>query len=128
MPSGITVEKITRGLLVAQKIRQLYGSDAREESGASIRPDRVALLREALQTITEFVPATRGGRFSYAIDRSGRCSAAYREMKGHLRGSRGKKTDMKHVVKTLKVVTPVLDNRQKVYFDKLIKIFEILYS
>lgn len=128
MENALTLENITRGLLAIEKIREMLGSNLREEGGVAVKQDNLTTAYEILRLVSEFMPAMRGGSFAEALHRSNSYSRAYREIKGHIRDTRNMKTDFKKVAKAIKVVTPILDNRQKVYFDKLVKIIDILNS
>lgn len=128
MENVLTLENITKGLLTITKIREMLNSNLREEDGVAVKQDKLTVANETLQLIAEFLPAMRGGSFTDALQKSSNYSRAYREIKGHVRGTRNTKTDFSKVAKTMKVVAPILDNRQKIYFDKLIKIMDILDS
>jgi hypothetical protein len=128
MNSNLSIEKITKGLQAAERIKQLFNSKLREDAESSVKPDSLSVLRDTLQTVMEFWPDIRGGSFNRALQQSNKYSSAYREIKSHLKTVRGKKPDMNHIMNTFKVILPVLDNRQKVPFDKIIKILQILNS
>lgn len=126
MDNKLSLEKITKGLQTVERIKQAFGSKPREDSKTSVKPDNLSLVRDTLQMIAEFWPDMRGGLFNEAFQQSNRYSGAYREIKKHFKDMRGQKTDISQVLKTFKVIMPVLDNRQKVNFDKIVKIIEIL--
>jgi hypothetical protein len=128
MENGLTLENITRGLLGVAKIREMLNSNLREENGITVKQDNLSAAYDILQLATEFLPAMRGGSFGEALQKSNSYSRAYREIKGHVRDTRNAKADIKKVAKAIKVVAPILDTRQKIYFDKLIKIVDILNS
>ncbi|HEX2944726.1 MAG TPA: hypothetical protein VHT96_02085 [Clostridia bacterium] len=131
MESPMNIENITNSLLVLQKIKQLRSSAQRGENAGvegAVHPDRLSLMLEILSVIEGFLPQTRGGSLALALRQGTRYSGAYRELKGHIRNISRSKLEMQHVMKTLKLVVPVLDNRQRVYLDKFIKIVEIIES
>ena len=131
MENPMNIENITNALVVLQKLKQLRSPDQRDENGSSagtVHPDRLALMYEILSVIEGFIPQTRGGSFGLAFKQGSRYSGAYRELKSHMRSMGRSKPEMQHVMKTLRLVVPVLDNRQKVYLDKFIKIMEIIQS
>ena len=128
MENGLTLDSITRGLLGVGKIREMLNSNLREEEGIAVKQDNLTAAYDTLQLVAEFLPAMRGGSFGEALQKSNSYSRAYREIKGHVRNTRNTKTDFKKVAKAIKLVAPILDNRQKVYFDKLIKMIDILNS
>jgi len=128
MKTGLTLETITQGLVAVEKIRRSLGANLREDSNSAVKPDRVAVLHDALQTISEFLPAARGGSFNSAMLAGNRYSATYREIKRHLREFKGKKIDLDKVAKTMKVIMPMIGNSQKADFEKIIKIMDIISS
>lgn len=128
MENALTLENITKGLIALEKVRGILGSNIREDGSAAVKQDKLAVANEILNMLPEFLPAMRGGTFTGALQKSSGYSRAYREIKGHVRDTRNKKTDFNKVAKAIKVVAPILDNRQKLYIEKLIKIIDILNS
>lgn len=128
MENGLTLENITRGLLGIAKIKEMLNSNLREDESVAVKQDNLTAAYEILQLVAEFLPAMRGGSFGEALQKSNGYSRAYREIKGHVRDTRNTKTDFKKVTKAIKVVAPILDNKQKIYFNKIIKIIDILNS
>lgn len=135
MESKLNIESITNGLLTLQRLKQLYDPAQRDGSGhkeTTLQPDRLALLQGTLNAITDFVPAARGPSFSEAFRMGNHYSTAYRGIKQHFRemgrGGKSGDFDAKQLLKTMKVVYPVLGNREKVYLEKVIKIFDVLGS
>lgn len=131
MDNSLNIENITNSLVVLQKLKQLHRPAQRDENGnlsGIVRPDRLTLMHEILSAIGGFLPQSRGGSFSTAFKMGSKYSGAYRDLKSHIRNMGRSKPEMQHVMKTLKLVSPVLDNRQKVFMDKFIKIIEIIQS
>jgi hypothetical protein len=128
MENGLTLENITKGLLAIGKIKDMLESNLREDGDVAIKQDKLTAVQETLLLLGDFLPKMRSGSFSEALSKSSRYSRAYREIKGHIRNTRNTKTNFNKVAKAIKAVAPILDNRQKVYFDKLIKIMDILNS
>lgn len=128
MENGLTLESITRGLLGVAKIKEMLNSNLREDEGIAVKQDNLTTVYDTIQLIAEFLPAMRGGSFGEALQKSHSYSKAYREIKGHVRNNRNTKTDFKKVSKAIKVVSPILDKKQKIYFDKLVKVIDILNS
>jgi len=131
MENPMNIETITNTLVVLQKLKQMHNPAQRDENGSStgtIHPDRLALMYEIFSVIESFIPQTRNGSFGLAFKQGSRYSGAYRELKSHIRSMGRSKPEMQHMMKTLKLVVPVLDNRQKLYLDKFIKIIEIIQA
>ena len=131
MDNPINMESLTNSLVVLQKLKQLHSPQHRDEndnSAGTVYPDRLTLMQEIFKVIEGFMPQTRGGTFGLAFRQGSRYSGAYRDLKSHIRNMGRSKPEMQHVMKTLKLVAPVLDNRQKVYMDKFIKIIDIIQS
>lgn len=131
MESRLSIENVTNGLLTLQKLKQLYKPATRqedEENSSYVRPDRLSLLQETLSAITDFLPETRGISFSEAFRQGSHYSSAYRGMKQQVRDMGRSGMDSAQVLKGLKLVVPVLSNKQRLYMDKVVKIFDILQS
>ena len=131
MESRLNIENVTNGLLTLQKLKQLYKplklQEDREDS-SYVRPDKLSLLQDTLTAITDFLPEARGSSLSEAFRQGSRYSSAYRGIKQHVRNMDGNRVDSLQVLKGLKLVVPILDNRQRLYMDKIVKIFEILQA
>lgn len=131
MEKKLNIENISNGLLVLQKLKQLYKPENRLEGGEKqvhVQLDRLSLLQETLTSISDFLPVGRGGAYSEAFRQGNRYSGAYREIKRHVRKMDGNRLDTAQVVNSLKLVVPMLNNRQRVYMDKIVKIFDILQA
>lgn len=131
MKNSISLEDITNGLLTIRKVKQLYSNSQRNADDGpeqTVLPDRLSLMREILTTISRFIPQTRDGTFSAAFEQGIRFSSAYRELKRHVGSMHRNRPEHEDVLKFLKLLTPVLDMRQKVYVDKAVNIIDILRS
>ncbi len=131
MMGNLPIENITNGLLTLQKVRQLYQKQTREEGEDAyeyVQPDRLSLLQEILSTVANLMPQTRGISYSTAFSQCNRYSGAYRELKQHIRGLNRNKPDQNQIIKTMKLIIPILDNKQRVTVDKILKIADILQS
>lgn len=126
MEKGLTLENITKGLIAAEKIRDMFGKNLREEDGVAVKQDRLAAVHDTFELLSEFLPAMRGGAFTDALQKSSSYSRAYREIKRHVRETGQSKADFAKVVKSIKLVAPVLGNHQRMYADKIAKIIDIL--
>lgn len=128
---NLPIENITNGLITLQKVRQLYQKQTRAEEDAQeyVQPDRLSLMQEILSTVGNFMPQTRGMSYSSAFNQGNRYSNAYRELKQHIRGlNRNRDLDQNQILKTIKLLIPILDNKQRVTVDKILKIADILQS
>ena len=131
MKNSISLEDITNGLLTIQKVKQLYSNSQRTSDDGpeqTVLPDRLSLMREILTAISRFVPQTRDGTFSAAFEQGIRYSRAYRELKRHVGNMHRNSPGQDDVLKLLKLLTPVLNMRQRVYVDKAVNIIDILRS
>lgn len=132
MKKGITIENISNGLLALQKLKQLYNpEDIRDnsESNSQVYPDKLSLLQETLYAVKDFLPEMRASStVSEAFRQGSRYSSAYREIKHHVREMRSSKADSAHILKSLKLVAPILNNKQRLYMDKVVSLFEVLQS
>jgi len=131
MKNSISLEDITNGLLTIQKVKQLYSNSQRNADDGpeqTVLPDRLSLMREILTAISRFIPQTRDGTFSAAFEQGIRYSRAYRELKRHVGNMHRNSPAGDDVLKLLKLLTPVLNMRQRVYVDKAVNIIDILRS
>ncbi len=131
MENSLSIDNITNGLLTIQKVKQLYSKDHRtleDSSKQHVHLDRLSLMRDILTTITDFIPQTRSGTFSSAFEQGIRFSSAYRDLKHHVGSMNRSSPEQEDVFRTLKLMIPVLDMRQKVYMDKVVRIIDILRS
>lgn len=131
MKSRLSIENVTNGLLTLQKLTQLYKPERRrdENEGLSyVRQDKLLLLQETLTSITDFLPETRGDTFDKAFSLGCNYCSAYRGIKQHVRDMDGNRFNSAHVLKSLKLVVPMLNSKHRLYMDKAVKIFDILQS
>lgn len=125
------IENITNGLVTLQKIKQLYKPESRAEGtevSGYIQPDRLSLIQEVLSTVTNFIPQARGTSYSIAFSQGNRYSSAYRDLKHQIKSMNRSSPNQTQILQTLKLAAPILDNKQKVYMDKIMKIVDILQS
>lgn len=131
MDSKLNIESVTNGLLTFQRLKQLY-QPAREGSEEKlperITPDKLSLLMDTLTAVSDLIPVTRGPSFGEAFRLGSHYSGQYREMKRHVAGMSGGNIDRTNILKGLKLITPMLGNKQKSYMNKIVKIFDILES
>jgi len=131
MEKKLTIENITNGLLTFQKLKQLYNKDSRgegTEASSYVGMDRLSLFKETLTAISDFVPPTRGSNFTEAFHQGTRYSTTYRSIKQQIRNINGRQIDSSHFLNIMKLVVPILTNKQRVYMDKVVKILDILQS
>jgi hypothetical protein len=131
MKKQITLDDITNGLLTIQKLKQLNsreslpdGTDAK----SFVYPDKLSLLKETLTSISNFLPETRGFSLNDALRISSRYSSTYRGIKHQVRDMKRGHIDTTQIIASLKMIVPLLENRQKIYMDKAVKIAEIVTS
>ena len=131
MGNKLNIENVTKGLLTFQKLKELYKNENREEANGTdgdVKTDRLTILQETLSSINDFMPQTRGGSFGSAFRTGSRYSDAYRGIKQHIRNMNGRNIDAAHFLDIMKLVAPMLSNKQRVYMDKVVRIFDILQS
>ena len=131
MEKGLSLDHITSSLLTLQKLKKLYSSTARQEDGIDaddIQLDKLSLFRDTLTAVAGFLPETRGSSVSEAFRQGSHYCGAYRSMKQQVREINGNRLDSAQVLKSLRLVTPVLSNKQRLYMDKVVRIFDILQS
>lgn len=130
MGKQLNIESITDGLITLRKLKQLYTPDNRSDSDniGNVRPDKLSLMQEIITAIGNFLPQAREDSFSNAINQGNRYGRVYRELKRHLKSMDRNIPESSNILKTLKLIFPLLDSRHKVYLDKAVKIIDILQS
>jgi len=131
MKKQITLDDITNGLLTIQRIKQLNSRESLPDgvdSGSVVIPDKLTLLKETLTSVARFLPETRGFSINDALRISSSYSSAYRGIKHQVRDMKRGHIDTSQVISSLKLIVPLLENRQKIYMDKAVKIAEIITS
>lgn len=129
MGKPLNIESITDGLITLRKLKQLYIPQNRSNDNiADVLPDKLSLMQETITAIRNFLPQAREGSFSNAINQGNRYGSVYRELKHHLKGMDRNISGSSDILKTLKLVSSLLDNRYKAYLDKAVKIIDILQS
>lgn len=130
MGKQLNIESITDGLITLRKLKQLYTSENRSDSDniGDVRPDKLSLMQEIMTAIRNFLPQAREDSFSNAINQGNRYGSVYRELKRHLKSMDRSIPESSNILKTLKLISSLLDSRHKVYLDKAVKIIDILQS
>lgn len=116
MKSGLTLDNITNGLLTIQRLKQ----------PSHIYPDKLSLIQDTLSSVISFLPETRGLSYSEILSRCNIYSTAYRGIKHQVRDMKRGHVDISQLLSSLKLIVPLLENRQKLYMDKVVKIAEII--
>jgi uncharacterized ParB-like nuclease family protein len=134
------IENITNLLLTIQKIKHLYEPKTRSEnkdsedagfhsaSAGYINPDKLSLMQDILSAVSSLTPQMRGPSYGAAFSCCNRYSNTYRELKRQIRGMNRSNFEPSRILEIMKLVTPILQNRQKVFMDKTLKIIEILQT
>lgn len=134
------IENITNLLLTIQKLKSLYepktrseitnpeGLDSRSIPTEYVKPDKLSLMQDILSAVSSLTPQMRGPSYSTAFSCCNQYSSTYRELKRQIRGMNRSHFEPKRVLEILKLVTPILENRQKVFMDKTIRIIDILQT
>lgn len=122
------LEAISNGFYAANKIRQTLDPIADNNSRISVHRDNLESINEIFNIIKQYFPNSYRHNFLPAIDKSMEYSRAYKNIKQHFSSEKDKKMDNEMFIKTVKVMKPILNNKQNVIIDKFLKIAEILYS
>ncbi len=134
MGHGLNVENITNGLIAIQRIKQLYKQDENNNSSASeerentIRPDRLSLLEDTLNSIYNFLPDERSSTFNIAFNEGKRYSGAYRDMKQHVRSVDWSNIKLDNIYDGFKIALPMLNTKQKLNLSKVIQVIDVIKS
>jgi hypothetical protein len=126
MDNKLSLEKITMLLQAADKIRNAGNLEFREEGGVSVSPDKLSRIRDTMQLISGFLPETHRLSFNNALKSCNLYSNSYCTLKKHLRNLKGQDPDVNHILSTLKVVMPMLENQQTVPLRKAVSIIEVM--
>jgi hypothetical protein len=130
MTKPLNIESITDGLITLRKLKQLYVPENRNGNVnvGDVHPDKLSLMQETITTIRNFLPHTRDGSFSNAINQGNKYGGVYRELKRQLKNMDRNVPDNPDIMKALKLISSLLDSRHKIYMDKAIKIIDILQA
>ena len=122
------LEAIANGFYAASRIQNALSTDIETNSGASVRSSTLDRISEVLNIIDKYSPESFRQNVSGIVSKSMRYSRAYKDIKQHLYFARDKKIDRDMFINTLKVMKPILNNKQILIVNKFLKIAEILYS
>ncbi|HHW47760.1 MAG TPA: hypothetical protein GXX14_03970 [Clostridiaceae bacterium] len=122
------LEAIANGFYAASRIQKALNSDFETSPGTSVRSSTLDKIYEVFNIIDKYSPESYRRNVSDIVKKSFRYSRAYKDIKQHLYSARNKKADKDMFINTLKVLKPILSNKQIMLVDKFIKITEILYS
>lgn len=120
------LNQISRGIQAAEHVRNVYDTSIRSSSNAVVVQDRVSLLAETLSAVAEYYPGPAGSRLTEALERSNKYCRNYRDVKNHFRSVKSGDADSRDIIKTLKVLSPVLGNRSSTLIDKVLLLIEAL--
>jgi hypothetical protein len=124
MEKKLSIEKVTALLQAVEKIKS--ARDVREGGNVSVRPDTISMLHDAMQIVCEYLPDTHKNNFSNALKSSHHYCGTYKNLKSHIRELDGQNPDFDNISKTVKVIMPMLDNRQKAPINKILNVLEAL--
>lgn len=126
MENKLSLENITMLLQAADKIRTAWNPELRGDDGVSVTPDRLTIIKDAMQLVSGIVPEGRRLPFNNALRSCNHYCNSYCSLKKHLRGIKGKDPDIGHILSTLKVVMPMLQSHQTVPLRKAVSIIEAI--
>ena len=127
MDNKLSLENITMLLQAADKIRNLR-SDLRRQDTLSVSLGKLSMIQEAMQIVSGYLPETHRLPFNNALKLSNNYCGTYCSLKKHMREIAGQKPDVGHVLSTLKVVMPMLENQNRVPLRKVVSILEAMRS
>mgnify|MGYP000918282395 CR=1 FL=1 len=122
------LEAIANGFYAASRIQKILNTDFETSPGTSVRYSSFDKISEIFNIIDKYSPESYRQNVSGIVKKSMRYSRVYKDLKQHLYSARNKKADRDMFINTLKVIRPILNNRQILIVDKFLKIAEILYS
>jgi len=126
MNNKLSLENITMLLQAADKIRNAGNPELRGDDSISVSPDKLSKIKETMQIISGYLPETHRLPFNNALISCNRYCSTYCSLKKHLRGLKGQKPDVNHILSTLKVVMPMLENKQTAPLRKAVSIIEAM--
>lgn len=128
MKNKLTLENITALLEAADKIRNAWDPQLRSDDNMSVSPDKLSRIKDTMQLISGFVPEKQKVPFNNALKSCNQYCSSYCSLKRHLRSIKGQDPDVAHILSTLKVVMPMLQNNQKVPLRKAVSVIEAIRS
>lgn len=128
MESKLSLENITMLLRAADKIRKAGSPELREGDSVLVRPEKLSMIRDTMQIISGYLPETHKLPFKNALKSCDRYCSTYRNLKKHLREINVQEPDVSHVLTTLKVIMPMLENQQMIPLRKAVSILEAMQN
>ncbi|NLD45721.1 MAG: hypothetical protein GX660_00785 [Clostridiaceae bacterium] len=123
------LDYITRGINAANGIRSIKNSTKTETRDTSDKPDTLSMLSQMLDVIAQYYPDDRNQELGDRLHKSTIYGETYRSLKQHVRTLKSSdRMERDDLIKTLKIIKPVVDTRKKQFIEKLVKIHEILNS
>lgn len=128
MNNKLTLEKVTMLLQAAERIKSARNLETRDDGSVSVRTDSLSMIHDTMHIICEYLPEIHRIPFNNALKNSHRYCGTYRDLKKHLREMGGQNPDFENITKTLKVIMPMLETRQRTPMNKVINVLEALHN
>lgn len=119
---------IANGINAVSKIQEVISSSPGNNPKTTVREDKKTTLIDILHIIAEYSPDRSGNLLSDILNRSEQYCDSYKNVKLHLNSTRNQRVNRQNFINTLSVIKPLLDNRNKVMINKVLRIYEILFS
>ena len=120
------LETVTKLLQAAEQIRSSVNPEYRSSDGVTASRDKLSTLNETMKIISGYVPEARRLPFQYALTSCNRYCGVYCNLKRHLRGIKGQRPGVNHLITTLKEIMPMLGSKQAVPIRKAVSILEAM--
>lgn len=123
------LDYITRGINAANSIRSIKNSAVTDTMERSEKPDTLSMLSQMLDVIAQYYPNDRDQTIGDRLHKSTIYGETYRSLKQHVRTLKSNnRIERDDLIKTLKIIKPVVNTKKKQFIEKLVKIHEILNS
>ena len=126
MEKRLSLEKVTALLQAAEKIKS--ARNVRDDGNVSVKPDALTMLHDTMQVVCEYLPDTHRNSFNNALRNCHQYCGTYKNLKSHIRELDSQNPNFDNVAKTIKVIIPMLGNRQKAPVIKILNVIEALRS
>jgi hypothetical protein len=128
MSENNTVNSIANGFNAARKIYKIKNTSVRNDYSTTVNQSIVSYVIEALQVICDYSPENGKQFLREVINKSNLYNNTYLGLRDHVYDTYNQKITVKNLARTLEIIHPVLQNRNKLIVEKILKIYEIINS
>ncbi len=123
MDKGEFYTNIANGFYAASKIKNMQIGASRKKAG--LREESIPLISEVLQVIAEHSPHMYKNTLHHSASRTKIYGETYMNLREHLNNPESRRPDRHNFVRFIRILNPILNERQRIIADKIMKLYEI---